>query len=79
LSDDLEMGGAAGREMGPAAVQAILAGHDLALVCRRRQNIELAAAALGRALFDGTIEQRRLADSRRRVRAALGLPRGGGK
>jgi beta-N-acetylhexosaminidase len=74
LSDDLEMGAVVeGLSVGQAALAAIEAGHDLALVCRKRDNIEAAARSLGEALADGRLDRARLLASRRRAERALGM------
>jgi hypothetical protein len=52
--------------LGEAAVMAIAAGHDLALVCRRRANIEKVRGALGAAVREGLLTRSRLADAFRR-------------
>jgi len=68
LTDDLEMGALTSNyDLGEAAVKAIAAGHDLALVCRRRANIEKARQALAEAVRDGSLAENRLADAFRRT------------
>jgi beta-glucosidase-like glycosyl hydrolase len=53
--------------LGEAAVGAIAAGHDLALVCRRRDNIEKVRQALASAVRAGLLTENRLADAFRRT------------
>ncbi|MDR1050656.1 MAG: hypothetical protein LBP95_06175 [Deltaproteobacteria bacterium] len=56
LSDDLEMGAVTtSMTPGEAALGAVLAGHDLVLVCRRRELALEARAALAGALESGVI------------------------
>jgi beta-N-acetylhexosaminidase len=76
LSDDLEMGAVLGLGLGPAAAAAIEAGHDLALVCRKPENIEAAMEGLCESIAKGRIPASRLNDSRRRVRTALSVSEG---
>ena len=64
LTDDLEMGAVANNyPLGEAAVSAIRAGHDLALICRRADYIEECRSALGRAVRGGQITEGRLTDA----------------
>ena len=64
LTDDLEMGAMTSNyDLGEAAAGAIVAGHDLALVCRRRANIEKVRQALAEALRSGLLTETRLADA----------------
>ena len=81
LTDDLEMGALARNyDLGEAAVKAVAAGHDLALVCRRRANIEKTRRALGAAVRNGLLTENRLADAFRRTEnltarlAAIAVP-----
>ena len=68
LTDDLEMGALTKNyDLGEAAVSAIAAGHDLALVCRCRANIEKARQALAEAVRGGLLTENRLADAFRRT------------
>lgn len=67
LTDDLEMGAVIKNyPLGEAAVEAITAGHDLALICRRRDYIEECRRALILAVEDGRLAPGRLADAHRR-------------
>jgi beta-N-acetylhexosaminidase len=81
LTDDLEMGALTRNyDLGEAAVGAITAGHDLALVCRRRANIEKVRQALAEAVSKGLLTENRLADAFRRTEtltarlAAIAVP-----
>jgi beta-N-acetylhexosaminidase len=68
LTDDLEMGALTRNyDLGEAAVSAIAAGHDLALVCRHRVNIEKVRQALAAAVTSGLLTENRLADAFRRT------------
>jgi beta-N-acetylhexosaminidase len=71
LTDDLEMGAVLGLGPGRAAGAAIEAGPDLALVCRKIENVRAAASALAEALDSGRLPWGRLAESRGRVKEAL--------
>ncbi|MDR0881501.1 MAG: beta-N-acetylhexosaminidase [Candidatus Adiutrix sp.] len=72
LTDDLEMGAVVKNiQPGEAAVQAILAGHDLALICRRRAYINEAQEALATAVRRSRISPGRLADATGRTEALL--------
>lgn len=72
LTDDLEMGGAlAGRSIERAVVEALCAGHDLALICRRADYLGLAAEALAQAVKSGEIGAERLADAHARTQRLL--------
>ena len=67
LTDDLEMGAVVKNyPLGEAAVEAVAAGHDLALVCRRRDYVDECRRALIRAAEDGRLGPVRLADAHRR-------------
>lgn len=67
VTDDLEMGAVVKNyPMGEAAVAAVAAGHDLALVCRRADYIQECANALATALSTGRISEARLADAHER-------------
>ena len=64
LTDDLEMGAVVKNyPLGEAAVGAISAGHDLALICRRADYIEECRTALSRAVRAGGITETRLTDA----------------
>jgi beta-N-acetylhexosaminidase len=68
LSDDLEMGAVTGQsDPGRAAVRAVLAGHDLALVCRRVEAIRAARKALALAIENGQITKGHLLESGARL------------
>jgi len=68
LTDDLEMGALVRNyDLGEAAVSAVTAGHDLALVCRHRANIEKVRQALAEAIRGGLLTENRLADAFRRT------------
>lgn len=72
LTDDLEMGAVVKNyPLGEAAVQAVAAGHDLALICRRRAYIEECRSALLEAAAEGRLAPERLADAHRRSAALL--------
>ncbi|MDR1045914.1 MAG: beta-N-acetylhexosaminidase [Candidatus Adiutrix sp.] len=61
LTDDLEMGAAVKYyPPGQAAVAALRAGHDLALICRRADYVEAGRQALGLAVGRGLISEKRL-------------------
>lgn len=67
VTDDLEMGAVVKNyPMGEAAVSAVLAGHDLALVCRLASYVEACAGALARAISDGRLSEARLSDAHER-------------
>ncbi|UQZ88540.1 beta-N-acetylhexosaminidase [Deltaproteobacteria bacterium Smac51] len=67
VTDDLEMGAVVKNyPMGEAAVSAVQAGHDLALVCRRATYVEECAKALASAALSGQISEARLADAHER-------------
>ncbi|MDR2368811.1 MAG: hypothetical protein LBF58_12040 [Deltaproteobacteria bacterium] len=73
LSDDLEMGAVAKNvSLGEAASSAILAGHDLALVCRERALIDEAHRALSADAIDGHLKSPRYAAGLARLEAFLG-------
>jgi beta-N-acetylhexosaminidase len=56
VSDDLEMGAVTNdMQPGAAAVEAVLAGHDLILICRKLDLIEQAHEALAESLAAGLI------------------------
>lgn len=68
LTDDLEMGAVARNyPPGEAAVGAVRAGHDLALVCRRADYIDECRRALSSAVAGGLISQARMSDAHRRI------------
>jgi beta-N-acetylhexosaminidase len=61
LTDDLEMGGITGHgSLGEAAVRAILAGHDLLLICHRVQRIREALDSLEKAWSQGVLDAGKL-------------------
>jgi beta-N-acetylhexosaminidase len=61
LTDDLEMGGITGHgSLGEAAVRAVLAGHDLLLICHRAQKVKEALDSLEKAWFQGILNTGRL-------------------
>jgi beta-N-acetylhexosaminidase len=61
LTDDLEMGGITGHgSLGEAAVKAILAGHDLLLICHRAQRVREALDALEKAWSQGILNTGKL-------------------
>lgn len=67
LTDDLEMGAVVKNyPMGEAAVSAVKAGHDLALVCRRREYIDECRRVLAEALRSGHLGETRLNDAHSR-------------
>ena len=64
LTDDLEMGAVVKNyPMGEAAVNAIRAGHDLALVCRQAEYVEECRTALAAAVRQGDLSESRLNDA----------------
>jgi beta-N-acetylhexosaminidase len=74
LTDDLEMGAIADTfPPGRAAWEAVVAGHDLALVCRRRENVEEAREGLLKALKDYDITPSRQREARLRLARTLKL------
>lgn len=61
LTDDLEMGGITGHgSLGEAAVKAILAGHDLLLICKMAQKVKEALDALDKAWSQGILDAGKL-------------------
>ncbi len=61
LTDDLEMGGITGHgSLGEAAVKAILAGHDLLLICHSAQRVREALDALDKAWSQGILNTGKL-------------------
>lgn len=67
VSDDMEMGAIVKNySMGEAAVQAIAAGCDLLLVCRRPELIREAHEGLVRAIESNALEPYRIAEASRR-------------
>lgn len=67
LTDDLEMGAVVRNyPLGQAAVAAVSAGHDLALICRRRDYVDECRQALAGALESGRLAPERLADAHAR-------------
>lgn len=68
LTDDLEMGAVAKNyPLGEAAVNAVKAGHDLALICRRREYVDECRQALAAALRSGHLSESRLNDAHGRA------------
>lgn len=68
FTDDLTMGAVANTYgMGEAAVKAIQAGCDMALVCHGLDNTKTAYHALLFAVEDGTLSRERLEESARRI------------
>jgi beta-N-acetylhexosaminidase len=71
-TDDLEMRAIADRfGPGETAVQAIAAGCDLLLFCHRQDWLRTAVDAVERAVTDGMLPERRIAESYRRVGALV--------
>lgn len=67
LTDDLEMGAIVKNyPLGEAAVETVRAGHDLALICRRREYVDECRQALGQALRSGRLSEARLAEAHER-------------
>ncbi len=67
VTDDLEMGAVVKHfPLGEAAVRAVAAGHDLALVCRKADYVRECAEALARAVESGRVSAARLSDAHRR-------------
>ncbi len=61
LTDDLEMGGITGHgSLGEAAVKAVLAGHDLLLICHSAQRVREALDALDKAWSHGILNTGKL-------------------
>jgi beta-N-acetylhexosaminidase len=76
LTDDLEMGAIIKHfKIGPASVRAVLAGHDLLLVCRRADLIEEARRAVLEAAGTGEIAKARLEAAAVRLERALAAVR----
>jgi beta-N-acetylhexosaminidase len=74
LTDDLEMGGIRSiATVGEAAVGAVLAGHDLAIVSRDPGAVRDARDSLLGALRDGRIPPARLREASARLKGALAL------
>ncbi|MBW1670112.1 MAG: beta-N-acetylhexosaminidase [Deltaproteobacteria bacterium] len=68
LTDDLEMGGITGHgSLGEAAVRAILAGHDLLLICEMAQKVREALEALDKAWSQGILDTGKLDLSLKRI------------
>ncbi len=64
LTDDLEMGAVVKNyPLGEAAVAAVRAGHDLALICRQRDYVEECRRALAAALRSGALAEARVDDA----------------
>ncbi|MDR2611390.1 MAG: hypothetical protein LBG06_00595 [Deltaproteobacteria bacterium] len=74
LTDDLEMGALAGvLPPGRTAWEAVAAGHDLALVCRRRESVADARDGILQAIRDYEITPRRLREAKLRLTKTLRL------
>jgi beta-N-acetylhexosaminidase len=77
LTDDLEMGGITGYgRLDEAAVKAVLAGHDLLLVCHKASRVKEAISGLSRAWSRGDIPSSRLNQAHERIgtlRQRIGL------
>lgn len=72
FTDDLEMGAVKAGSVGQAAVKALRAGHDLALICRGIANIQAAVNELSSAMESFRIDwDERLKNTRRRIRRAF--------
>jgi beta-N-acetylhexosaminidase len=72
LSDDLEMGAVVKNgDLGQAALSALLAGHDLLLVCRKRDLIEAAYTGVLNGLIGSGANSQADSPSRRRIEAFL--------
>jgi beta-N-acetylhexosaminidase len=72
LTDDLEMGAVSlEADPGLAAVKAVLAGHDLLLVCRRPEVIRAVHKAVLEAILSNQITQGHLMESGLRLRRFL--------
>lgn len=70
LTDDLEMGGITGYgKLDEAAVKAVLAGHDLLLICQKASRVKEAIRGLGRAWSHGEIPSSRLDQALERLSA----------
>ncbi|MDR1607268.1 MAG: beta-N-acetylhexosaminidase [Deltaproteobacteria bacterium] len=76
LTDDLEMGAIVSyQDPGLAAVQAIMAGHDLILVCRDIEVIRSAYKAILAAINNNQITRERLVESALRYKRFMELTR----
>ena len=72
ISDDLEMGAVVKNyPMGEAATLAVAAGHDLLLICRRREYVLECQKALGSACKSGKITDKRLLEAHGQGQALL--------
>ncbi|MDR1083731.1 MAG: hypothetical protein LBP22_02460 [Deltaproteobacteria bacterium] len=72
LTDDLEMGAVSlEADPGPAAVKAVLAGHDLLLVCHRLEAVRAVYKAVLEAILNNQITQGHLIESGLRLRRFL--------
>jgi beta-N-acetylhexosaminidase len=72
LTDDLEMGALDGIFLpGDSAVKAIDCGHDLALICRSRENVAYASERLQKAIRDSELGPKRLRQASLRLSKAL--------
>jgi beta-N-acetylhexosaminidase len=68
LTDDLEMGGITGYgSLGEAAVKAVLAGHDLLLICQKAQRVREALDDLDKAWSQGILNTEKLDLSLERI------------
>ena len=72
ISDDLEMGAVVKNyPMGEAATLAVAAGHDLLLICRKREYVLECQKALGVALKSGALTAKRLLEAHEQGQALL--------
>jgi len=77
LSDDLEMGGITGHvTLARAAVGAVLAGHDLLLVCHQAARVRAVVRALDKAISEGFLPKSRLESTLTRLHALRRVPGG---
>lgn len=68
LTDDLEMGGITGYgSLGEAAVKAVIAGHDILLICHKAQRVREALDALDKAWSQGILNTDKLDLSLERI------------
>jgi beta-N-acetylhexosaminidase len=68
LTDDLEMGGITGYgSLGEAAVKAVIAGHDILLICHKGQRVREALDALDKAWSQGILNTNKLDLSLERI------------
>ncbi|MDR2460902.1 MAG: hypothetical protein LBE38_08995 [Deltaproteobacteria bacterium] len=72
LTDDLEMGALKGIfTLGESASEAVIAGHDLCLVCHKRENVLAAHEGLLKAISDYRITPSRVLKSVKRLNRTL--------